>query len=80
MKARYEKSEYKNFANSTFEIDATTNYVDNKDLVWKGPKAEPKGRHVQGCLADNMRLPFESDFFDVYIAVMSLMLVPDHKQ
>ena len=30
---------------------------------------------VIGCVADNMRLPFPSNYFDAYIANLSLMLV-----
>ena len=37
--------------------------------------AKVEGKKVIGCVADNMRLPFPTSYFDAYIANLSLMLV-----
>ena len=35
----------------------------------------PYNKLVYGCLADNMRLPFEDNVFEAYISNLSLMIV-----
>ena len=55
-------------------IDAESDHTVDGDSVVELPE-ECEGKVVIGCVADNMRLPFVGEYFDAYVANLSLMLV-----
>ena len=61
------------------QIDASTDYPGNSSLVVDEATliGNSSSKRVYGCVADNMRLPFPSDFFEAYISNLSLMLVEE---
>lgn len=80
MKERYKTSEFLQFsAKNKVEIETENDFVGDQSLKMdlKLPAGDEKV--VKGCIADNMRLPFDSGFFDCYISNLSLMIVPDYK-
>ena len=55
-------------------IDAESDHTVDGESVVELPE-ECEGKVVIGCVADNMRLPFVGEYFDAYVANLSLMLV-----
>ena len=54
---------------------ANTEVTSRVDLEKIIEENQPFDKFVFGCLADNMRLPFEDNLFEAYVANLSLMLV-----
>ena len=86
---QYEEGDYKHIPGNKYKIDATTDYTqlteDGQGVVHKCPLDDiikEQGdfkRFVFGCRANNERLPFPSDYFESYIANLSLFIVDNPK-
>ena len=73
---RYDQSEFR--LNNLVTIDET-DYVTEKEKIVTPLGPDEDKSHVFVCLADNMRLPFPDNYFDCYVANLSLMIVPNYK-
>jgi len=79
MEKRFEGSEYGAIAGNKHLVDVESDFPGDRSLTVDPSKLVPAdaSRFVYGCRADNMRLPFPSEFFDSYVSNLSLMLVSD---
>jgi len=77
MKRRYDNSEYSKLEGNHFKFDIESDFVGDENLTVDPSTLVPAdaSRFVYGCMADNMRLPFPSEFFEAYVSNLSLMLV-----
>lgn len=75
----YAQSIFPTLEACSVKVDLDTDYVANEKAMAVLPKPSDKERMVFGCMADNMRLPFEDQSFDCYISNLSMMIVPDYK-
>lgn len=80
MEQRYAQSDYKRLDGNKVTIDLATDYAsventDRVDLARIMQENQPYDKLVYGCMADNMRLPFEDNTFEAYISNLSLMIV-----
>lgn len=78
MKERYQNSEFTKIPANSVHVDMR-DFVSDSKLMADLPQPKGNERHVYGCMADNMRLPFADESFDCYISNLSLMIVPDHR-
>ena len=80
VKASQRFLDFKQLDGCSVHYDTETDYASKPSLIVEHlPEPTPGTRQVDGCVADNMRLPFPSDHFDCYISNLSLMIVPTYQ-
>merc|ERR1711957_277728 len=77
MKTRYGESEFAKEEGVSVRISTEVDHTESSDSQCEGLNEEFDGKRVIGCVVDNMRLPFESNFFDGYVSNLSMMIVPN---
>jgi len=89
LKANYDSPacDFSKVPGNKVMVDTETDYSEIKDGVKLARtlqieeviKGQDFDKLVYGCRANNELLPFPDASFDAYVAGMSLMLVPNHR-
>ena len=80
MKQRYSTSDFTKIEGNKVVMNTETDYAslegnEKVDMERIMTENGPFKKLVYGCIADNMRLPFADNFFEAYVANLSLMIV-----